>query len=81
MEFLFGVKVMLPYRLLWIAAIYFGATADLGFIWLLADTLNAMMALPNLIALALLSPVVFKVTKEFFATNGQSEEPGYKAAE
>ena len=36
--------------------IYFGATADLGFIWLLADTLNAMMAIPNLIALALLSP-------------------------
>lgn len=81
MEFLFGVKVMLPYRLVWIVAIYFGATADLGFIWLLADTLNAMMALPNLIALALLSPVVFKVTKEFFATNGQSEEPGYKASE
>ena len=81
MEFLFGVKVMLPYRLVWIVAIYFGATADLGFVWLLADTLNAMMALPNLIALALLSPVVFKVTKEFFATGGKSEEPGYKAAE
>ena len=46
--------------------IYFGATADLGFIWLLADTLNAMMAIPNLVALALLSPIVFKVTKEFF---------------
>ena len=54
--------------------IYFGATADLGFIWLLADTLNAMMAIPNLIALALLSPIVFKVTKEFFDSNGTSEE-------
>ncbi|UWQ79922.1 sodium:alanine symporter family protein [Leisingera sp. S132] len=79
MEFLFGVKVMLPYRILWIIAIYFGATADLGFIWLLADTLNAMMAIPNLIALALLSPIVFKVTKEFFATGGKSEETGQAA--
>lgn len=79
MEFLFGVKVMLPYRILWIVAIYFGATADLGFIWLLADTLNAMMAIPNLIALALLSPIVFKVTKEFFATGGKSEEARHPA--
>ncbi|WP_435661663.1 alanine/glycine:cation symporter family protein [Leisingera caerulea] len=79
MEFLFGVKVMLPYRILWIVAIYFGATADLGFIWLLADTLNAMMAIPNLVALALLSPIVFKVTKEFFATGGKSEEAAHAA--
>ena len=35
--------------------------------WLLADTLNAMMALPNLIALLLLSPVIFEVTKTYFA--------------
>ena len=43
-----------------------GATINLGFIWLVADTLNAMMALPNLIALLLLSPVVFKLTREHF---------------
>lgn len=74
--FFFGTKALLPYRVLWIVAIYFGATADLGFIWLLADTLNAMMAIPNLIALALLSPIVFKLTREFFASNGQTEAPG-----
>ncbi|ATG45928.1 putative sodium/alanine symporter (plasmid) [Phaeobacter piscinae] len=79
--YLLGAKVLIGYRVLWIVAIYFGATADLGFIWLLADTLNAMMAIPNLIALALLSPVVFKVTKEFFASNGQTEEPSKGAAE
>ena len=79
--YLAGTNALLPYRMLWIVAIYFGATADLGFVWLLADTLNALMALPNLIALALLSPVVFKVTTEFFASNGQSEEPGGKPAE
>ena len=50
-----------------------GATLKLGFVWLLADTLNAMMAIPNLIALALLSPVVFKITREFFETRGESE--------
>jgi len=65
-EFLFGVKAIVPYRVLWIIAIPVGATVNLGFIWLVADTLNAMMALPNLIALLLLSPVVFRLTREYF---------------
>jgi AGCS family alanine or glycine:cation symporter len=73
MGFFFDAKALMPYRVLWIVTIYFGATADLGFIWLLADTLNAMMAIPNLIALALLSPVVAKLTKEYFAERGASE--------
>ncbi len=75
-EFFFGTKSLLPYRILWVVAIYFGATADLGFIWLLADTLNAMMAIPNLIALALLSPIVFTLTREFFASGGKTEPEG-----
>lgn len=62
--FLFGVKAILPFRLLWVVATYFGATFELDFIWLLADTLNAMMAIPNLIALILLSPVVFRLTRQ-----------------
>ena len=66
-EFLFGVKAIIPFRILWVAAIPVGATVSLDFAWLLADTLNALMALPNLIALLLLSPVVFKVTKAYFA--------------
>ncbi|MEN8262850.1 MAG: sodium:alanine symporter family protein [Nitrospirota bacterium] len=65
-EFLFGTKVIQPYRYLWIIAAFLGTTLSLDFVWLLADTLNAMMAIPNLIALAILSPVVFKVTKEYF---------------
>jgi AGCS family alanine or glycine:cation symporter len=65
-EFLFGVKAIVPYRIAWVLAIPVGATVNLGLIWLVADTLNAMMALPNLIALALLSPVVFRLTKEHF---------------
>ncbi len=66
-EYLFGVKSITPFRVLWVLAIPVGAIAKLDFIWLVADTLNALMALPNLIALLLLSPVVFKLTKEYFA--------------
>ncbi|WP_114418658.1 alanine/glycine:cation symporter family protein [Marinospirillum perlucidum] len=68
-EYLFGIKAIMPYRVLWILAIPLGAMVNLDFIWLVADTLNAMMALPNLVALALLSPVVFKLSREYFATH------------
>ncbi len=64
-EFLFGIKAIIPFRILWILAIPIGAISDLKFIWLLADTLNALMALPNLLALILLSPIVFKLTKQY----------------
>jgi AGCS family alanine or glycine:cation symporter len=72
--YLLGHKVLLPYRIAWIVMIYFGATADLGFIWLLADTLNAMMAIPNLIALALLSPIIFSMTKAYFAEGSDKDQ-------
>ena len=64
-EFLFGIKVILPYRLLWIVAIPAGAMGKLGLVWLLADVMNAMMAIPNLIALLLLSPVLFSLTRKY----------------
>ena len=73
-QFLLGVKVIVPFRILWSLAPILGATVKLSFIWLLADVLNALMAIPNLIALALLSPVVFAVAREFFATRGKSED-------
>lgn len=66
-EYLFGVRSVLPFRVLWIIAVPVGAMANLSFIWLVTDTLNALMALPNLIALLLLSPVVFKLTREYFS--------------
>jgi AGCS family alanine or glycine:cation symporter len=68
-EYLFGVKSIVPFRVFWILAIPIGATAELKFTWLVADTLNALMALPNLLALLLLSPVVFRLTREHFAGN------------
>ena len=66
-HYLFGKKSIMPFRILWVLAIPLGATVKLGFVWLLADTLNALMAIPNLIALLLLSPIVFKMTKDYFA--------------
>jgi AGCS family alanine or glycine:cation symporter len=65
-EYLLGVKAIVPFRILWVLVIPLGATVSLDFMWLVADTLNALMALPNLIALLLLSPVVFTVTRDFF---------------
>ena len=66
-QYLFGDKAVKPFRLIWTLVVPIGAVSSLEFIWLLADTLNAMMAIPNLIALALLSPVVFGLTREYFA--------------
>ena len=73
-QYLLGVKSIVPFRIIWSLAPIVGATVKLSFIWLLADVLNAMMAIPNLIALAVLSPVVFAATREFFATRGKSED-------
>ncbi len=64
-EFLFGEKVIWPYRLLWLCAIPVGAMGKLGIIWLMADVMNGLMAIPNLIALGLLSPVIFKMTRDY----------------
>ena len=68
-EFLVGTKAIWPFRVIWVIAVPFGAIAQLDFAWLLADTLNGLMAIPNLVALLLLSPVVVKLTKEYFARN------------
>lgn len=73
LKYLFGVKIIMPFRAVWSVAALVGATLKLSFVWLLADTLNALTALPNLVALALLSPIVFKITKEFFDSRGKSE--------
>ncbi|MDA9941614.1 sodium:alanine symporter family protein [Luminiphilus sp.] len=64
--YLFGTRGIMPFRVLWVLAIPVGAATDLGLIWLIADTLNAFMAIPNLIALLLLSPVVFTLSKSYF---------------
>ncbi len=62
-EFIFGEGITTIYRVLWIIVIPVGATIELNLIWLIADIMNGLMALPNLIALILLSPIVFSKTK------------------
>ncbi|MBH9306834.1 sodium:alanine symporter family protein [Pseudomonas aeruginosa] len=66
-EYLAGTRAILPFRIVWTLAIPFGAMTQLDFAWLVADTLNALLAIPNLLALLLLSPVVFRLTREYFA--------------
>ena len=66
-EFIFGENIIIPYRILWVVAILTGAMIKLNFVWLFADVMNGFMAVPNLIALAVLSPVIFKVTKDYLS--------------
>ena len=72
--YLFGTRGIWPFRLLWVLAIPVGAGTDLGLIWLIADILNAFMAIPNLIALLLLSPVVFTLSREYFSRESPATE-------
>ncbi len=65
-QYLFGTRAIMLYRIVFVIAIPLGAMAKLDLIWLMADTFNALMAIPNLIGLALLSPVVFKLTRDYF---------------
>lgn len=60
---LFGEKLAIPFRLLWVLMIFVGSFQEITFVWRMGDIANASMALPNLIALALLSGVVFKLAR------------------
>lgn len=64
--YLLGDRAIIPYRYLWALVIPVGALTQLNVVWIIADIMNALMAVPNLIALLLLSPVVFKITRDRF---------------
>lgn len=66
-EFLFGSRVNKPFMLVYALVAIVGATMDLGLMWSIAETFNGLMAIPNLIAVFLLSRVVVKLVKEYFA--------------
>jgi AGCS family alanine or glycine:cation symporter len=67
LEYLIGVKAILPYRLAFVAVIAVAAVAKLDVVWLLSDIMNALMAFPNLIGLLLLSGVVWRETRSYFS--------------
>ena len=70
-EFLFGTKINKPFMVLYSLVAIVGATMDLGLMWNIAETFNGLMAIPNLIAVFLLSGVVVKHVKEYFAGEGK----------
>ena len=76
-QFLLGPKVVMPFRILWVIGVFIGTQMSLDLVWKMSDALNGMMAIPNLLALLLLSPVVFKLTKQYFQQ--QDNQPEAKA--
>ena len=66
-NYLAGPRSITPFRVLWTAAVFFGAVTHLDLAWTIADTLNALMAVPNLVALLALAPVVVRLTREQLA--------------
>lgn len=74
MKFLFGLKVTLPYRVIYVTLCFIGALISLQLVFYIGDIANALMALPNLIALLLLSGVVAAASKEFWAKYKRIED-------
>lgn len=73
--FLMGTKAVLPYKLIFIALVASGAFLHLELIWIIADIVNGLMAIPNLIGLLLLRNVVIEETKAYFANSAEMPEP------
>jgi AGCS family alanine or glycine:cation symporter len=67
--YLLGDRAVVPYRLLWVVAVWFGATGSLRLVWDVADTLNGLMAIPNLIAVLGSAALIRKLLKEFFQSD------------
>lgn len=65
MEYLLGKKSILPYRVLWVIAVFVGAVVSVPFVWDFADAANALMAIPNVIALLFLSGVIVSETRKY----------------
>jgi len=70
-EYLLGERAILPYRIVFILAIFFGAIRSLDLVWGLSDVMNGLMALPNLVGLLLLSGVIARETREYFKRTGE----------
>ena len=71
-QYLFGDRIVMPFRLAWVLLVIVGATSSLKLVWNIADVLNALMAVPNLVALLVLSPIIVKLSKEFFGDNSKT---------
>ena len=65
-QYLFSENSLIIYRVVWVAAAFVFANVKVALVWNLSDTLNGLMAVPNLVGLLFLAPMVFKVTREYF---------------
>jgi len=65
LEYLLGKKAIFPYRLVWVAATFVGSVITVPLVWDLADAMNALMAIPNLVSLLFLSSVIVAETKKY----------------
>lgn len=76
-EYLFGTKATIIYRVIFIVVVFFGATMSLDLAWDLSDTFNGLMAIPNLIGVVTLSPIVMRITSNYVKRHikGQDIEP------
>jgi alanine or glycine:cation symporter, AGCS family len=64
-EYLFGTKVIKPYRYLWVAFVFIGSMLSLNMVWTFSDITNALMAIPNLVSMLLLSGVIVHETRKY----------------
>ncbi|HIN90731.1 MAG TPA: sodium:alanine symporter family protein [Porticoccaceae bacterium] len=69
-EYILGKWSIIPYRVVFVLAAFYGSVRTLDFVWLFSDVMNGLMALPNLIGLILLSGVVVRETNIFFSQTG-----------
>ena len=75
MEYLFGYKAVLPFRLIYIVVVFLGSILNLSVVWTFSDIANGLMCIPNLIAVLLLSKVLVSETKKYlWSGNLDAEE-------
>ncbi|UCE02493.1 MAG: sodium:alanine symporter family protein [Candidatus Latescibacterota bacterium] len=65
-EYLFGEGLIVPYRVLFVAAAFIGTVRSLDFVWGVSDVMNGLMAIPNLVGLLLLLGVIVRTTRQYF---------------
>jgi AGCS family alanine or glycine:cation symporter len=78
-EYLFGPAAVRPYRALWVSAVMVGAVASLPSVWAFADVANGLMAVPNLISLLVLSPVIVAETRAHLWAREERPTPPVRA--
>jgi AGCS family alanine or glycine:cation symporter len=74
-EYILGEKAVMPYRIIFVLMVGIGAVSKLDFVWALSDTFNGLMAIPNLIGLLMLSPVILSETRGYFSSLDAGETP------